>query len=127
MKFYKILCNFLYFSLFLIIAKFGYDYHILNKKNEIKKITENYKYKKEIDNPRIQVDGDNFGYVVATRGFVENENKANEYYIFENVDLQGDLLKIKADKLEIKNNRNIFEFTEYPKVKIYLDKLEKNK
>lgn len=71
--------------------------------------------------PRIQLeDGEKFEYIESENGFLQEDG-----YLFNNINMNGYFGNVKAGKLEIKDNKNIFEFTIQPNFTIYLNNIEK--
>ena len=74
-----------------------------------------------IENPRVQLENDEkFEYIESKNGFLNDES-----YIFNDIKMKGYFGDIEAGKLEIKDNKNILEFTIKPNFTIYLNNIEK--
>ena len=76
------------------------------------------KYNKTILDPRIQIEDNGFEYIKADKGYLNEDD-----YVFENVNMSGDFGNITAGRLDIKNNKNILEFTINPNFTIYIDEM----
>ncbi len=115
---------FLYIILILliisIIAKFIVDFYSLNKKVDAP-IQKKVELSKFVLKPRVQTYENHFEYIEADRGYLNNDD-----YIFENVKTHGYFGVIKSGKLEVKDKKNIFIFTENPNFTIYLDNIKED-
>ncbi len=118
-----IYCLYLLLILMVIalIAKFIIDFYSMAKDIDASNNTK-VEFNKFIINPRLQSYEENFTYIEADRGYLNYDN-----YIFENVVMHGSFGTIKSGKLDVKDNKNIFEFTIDPDFTIYIDNIDSNK
>lgn len=112
-NYYFLYCTFA-LLLLLVFAKFTYDFYLMNSK-----ITSSIKFRvvqqdKLVLNPRVQIEDDGFTYIEANKGYYEDD-----VYVFEDVKMKGKFGNITSGKLEIKDDKNILEFTDKPKFIIY--------
>ncbi len=75
-------------------------------------------YNRFVLNPRVQIENDGFEYIQADRGYLNEDS-----YVFENVSMSGDFGDITSGRLDVKDNKNILEFTINPDFTIYIDEL----
>lgn len=105
----------------LIIIKFLFDFYKMTVETNIiedKNIVKNNDF---IAKPRVQLENDGkFEYIESKNGFLNDES-----YIFNDIKMKGYFGDIEAGKLEIKDNKNILEFTIKPNFTIYLNNIEK--
>ncbi len=118
LKIYYIFYRFLILIIFLLGIKFIYDFSLMNHSVDISNNSD-IKYDKFVLNPRVQIEDDGFDYIQADRGYLNEDN-----YVFENVNMSGDFGDITSGRLDIKDNKNILEFTINPKFIIYIDNLQ---
>jgi hypothetical protein len=117
MRIYNFLYYFLIGLIFLVLSKFVFGFYYLSKNVTKTEPTAVVQYEKLILKPRLQMNGNKFEYITALKGFMESDSS----YIFENVISNGYYGNISAGKLVIKDNENVLEFTENPKLNIYVD------
>lgn len=105
----------------LIIIKFLFDFYKMTVETNIiedKNIVKNNDF---IENPRVQLESDGkFEYIESRNGLLNDES-----YIFNDIKMTGYFGDIEAGKLEIKDNKNILEFTIKPNFTIYLNNIGK--
>ena len=118
LKIYYIFYRFLILIIFLLGIKFIYDFSLMNHSVDISNNSD-IKYDKFVLNPRVRIEDDGFDYIQADRGYLNEDN-----YVFENVNMSGDFGDITSGRLDIKDNKNILEFTINPKFIIYIDNLQ---
>ena len=119
-KIFYFLYIFLIMVIFFIILKFVVDFCkmsnekiLSNKKNVVEE-------NRFVLNPRVQVENNGkFEYVESEKGFLNNTE-----YLFENIKMNGYFGDITSGQLEIKDNKNILEFTINPNFTIYLNNIE---
>ena len=105
----------------LIIIKFLFDFYKMTVETNI--IEDKYIVDSEnfIEKPRVQLENDGkFEYIQSRNGFLNEEE-----YIFNDIEMKGYFGDVKAGKLEIKDDKNIFEFTVQPNFTIYLNNIKK--
>lgn len=117
LKIYYIFYRLLILIVFLLTIKFIYDFSLMNN-DIIIASKKDVEYNRFLLNPRVQVENDGFEYIEADKGYL-NENG----YIFENVKMSGDFGDITSGKLDVKDNKNLLEFTINPDFTIYIDEL----
>lgn len=105
-----------------ILLKFVFDFYFINKSVKIEKGENNQKSNsKIIVNPRVQINQDGLNYITAETGYLDYDN---DKYNFEKVEMTSNFGYITSGKLEIRNNKKFFEFTENPNFTIYLKNVE---
>ena len=117
LKIYYIFYRFLILIIFLLGVKFIYDFSLMN--HDISIIGDgDVEYNRFVLNPRVQIENDGFEYIQADRGYLNEDS-----YVFENVSMSGDFGDITSGRLDVKDNKNILEFTINPDFTIYIDEL----
>lgn len=117
LKIYYIFYRFLILVIFLLGVKFIYDFSLMN--HDISIIGDgDVEYNRFVLNPRVQIENDGFEYIQADRGYLNEDS-----YVFENVSMSGDFGDITSGRLDVKDNKNILEFTINPDFTIYIDEL----
>lgn len=106
----------------LIVVKFVIDFYKLSIETIV---AENNKYlddeNKFIVRPRVQLENDGkFEYIESKNGFLKEDG-----YLFNDIKMHGYFGDVKAGQLEIKDDKNILEFTIEPNFTIYLNNIEK--
>lgn len=105
----------------LIIIKFLFDFYKMTVETSIVEDKNIIKNNDFIAKPRVQLENDGkFEYIESKNGFLNDET-----YIFNDIKMTGYFGDIEAGKLEIKDDKNIFEFTIKPNFTIYLNNIEK--
>ena len=117
LKIYYIFYRFLILVIFLLGVKFVYDFSLMNHDINIAGDSD-IEYDRFVLNPRVQIENDGFEYIQADRSYLNEDS-----YVFENVSMSGDFGNITSGRLDVKDNKNILEFTINPDFTIYIDEL----
>jgi len=119
-KLLNYICHFLILLVIIFTVKIAIDFDARNQSATSEKRDKIYIDGNYIINPRLQVESDDFKYVVATKGFVND----NDEYTFEKIHVTCDYGTITAGRLMVSKNADTLVFDDQVKFTVYLHKFK---